>query len=221
MLYVVGTPIGNREDITLRALRVLQEADLILAEDTRHSRPLLQHHGIDRPLLSYHEHNEARRTAELLPRLQAGETMALISDAGMPCLSDPGQRLIRACREAHLPVEVVPGPSALVTALTGSGWPMEAFHFGGFLPNKSGRLQRELEAALARPVVSVYYETPHRILKTLRLLTQRNPATPVVVARELTKKFETFHYGTAESLLDQFEQQPPKGEITLLLRPPE
>lgn len=219
MLYIVGTPIGNREDITLRALRVLKECDAVLAEDTRHSGQLLRFHEIKTPLLSYHRHNEARRTAEVLPRLKAGETLALITDAGMPSLSDPGQRLIAACRAEDIAVEVVPGPSAITAAAAGSGWESSAFYFGGFLPPKSGRRQRVLQEALERPVISIHFESPHRLLKTLACLADLDPAARIMVAREITKKFETFHENTAAELMREFETRPVKGELTLLIKP--
>ncbi len=167
MLYVVGTPIGNLNDITLRAFEVLKQADLIAAEDTRHSGNLLRHFEIRKPLLSYHEHNEARRTAELVERLATGETIALITDAGMPGLSDPGARLIRRCIERDLPFTIVPGVSAITTALVGSGFQMEQFCYRGFLPVKSGQRERELRAAAERPETTVFFESPYRITKTL------------------------------------------------------
>src|SRR5213078_2413052 len=157
MLYVVATPIGNLSDITLRALEVLRDVDLIAAEDTRHSGMLLKHFGIKKPLLSYHEHNEAMRTAQLVERLAAGEKIALITDAGMPGLSDPGARLIRECIKRELPFTIVPGPSSIATALVGSGFSAERFFFGGFLPVKSGQRERELRAAAAREKTSIYF----------------------------------------------------------------
>ena len=171
MLYVVGTPIGNLNDITLRALEVLKQADLIAAEDTRHSGNLLRHFEIRKPLLSYHEHNEARRTAELVERLATGETIALITDAGMPGLSDPGARLIRKCIERDLPFTIVPGVSAITTALVGSGFQMKRFCYRGFLPVKSGQRERELRAAAERPETTVFFESPYRITKTLAACT--------------------------------------------------
>ena len=160
MLTVVPTPIGNLQDITLRALQALREADLVAAEDTRHSSILLLHHGIKKPLLSLHEHNEAVRTASLVQQIAEGKSVALVTDAGMPGISDPGFRLIRACREQGLSVSVLPGPSAILTALVGSGFPTDAFFFGGFLPVKSGRRRTELERCLSRPETSIYFESP-------------------------------------------------------------
>ena len=217
MLYVVGTPIGNLNDITLRALEVLQQADLIAAEDTRHSGNLLRHFEIRKPLLSYHEHNEARRTAELVERLATGETIALITDAGMPGLSDPGARLIRKCIERDLSFTVVPGVSAITTALVGSGFQMKRFCYRGFLPVKSGQREFELRAAAARPETTVFFESPYRITKTLTVCRDLMPGRKLCVARELTKKFEEFRRGTATELLAHYDAHPAKGEITLLV----
>jgi 16S rRNA (cytidine1402-2'-O)-methyltransferase len=217
MLYVVGTPIGNLNDITLRALEVLKQADLIAAEDTRHSGNLLRHFEIRKPLLSYHEHNEARRAAELVERLATGETIALITDAGMPGLSDPGARLIRKCIEQDLPFTIVPGVSAITTALVGSGFQMERFCYRGFLPVKSGQRERELRAAAERPETTVFFESPYRITKALTVCSDLLPDRMVCVARELTKKFEEFRRGTAAELLAHYDAHPAKGEITLLV----
>ena len=218
MLYVIGTPIGNLNDITLRALEALNAVDLIAAEDTRHSGNLLRHFEIRKPLISYHEHNEAMRTAELSERLAAGENIALISDAGMPGLSDPGARLIRACIEKDLPYTIIPGVSAILTALVGSGFPLEQFFFRGFLPPKSGGRERELRAAAEREETSVFFESPHRINKTLAACAEIMPERELCVARELTKKFEEFRRGTGADLLAHYETRPAKGEITLLIR---
>ncbi|HJT45018.1 MAG TPA: 16S rRNA (cytidine(1402)-2'-O)-methyltransferase, partial [Chthoniobacterales bacterium] len=167
MLYIVATPIGNLGDITQRALEILKAVDLVAAEDTRHSGILLKHYQIAKPLISYHEHNEAMRTAQLVERLAAGEEIALITDAGTPGLSDPGARLIRECIKRELPFTVIPGPSSLLTALVGSGLSCEKFFFGGFLPVKSGQRERELRAAAAREETSTYFESPYRLAKTL------------------------------------------------------
>src|ERR687891_2360193 len=167
MLYVVATPIGNLGDITLRALDVLNSVDLIAAEDTRHSGMLLKHFEIKKPLLSYHEHNEAMRTAQLVEHLAAGENVALITDAGTPGISDPGARLIRECIKRELPFSIIPGPSSTLTGLLGSGFSAEKFFFGGFLPVKSGQRERELRTAEVREETSAYFESPYRLLKTL------------------------------------------------------
>ena len=217
MLYIVGTPIGNLEDITLRALQILKSVDLIAAEDTRHSGHLLHHFEIRKPLISYHEHNEARRTAELVERLAQGDSVALISDAGMPGISDPGARLIRACQERELPCTVVPGVSAVTTALVGSGFDLEHFCYRGFLPVKSGGRERELRAAGERKETTVFFESPYRLTKTLKASGEFIPERPLCVARELTKKFEEFRRGTGAELLAHYEAHPPKGEITLLV----
>ncbi len=217
MLYVIGTPIGNLNDITLRALEVLKSVDLIAVEDTRHSGNLLRHFEIRKPLVSYHEHNEAMRTAELTERLAAGENIALITDAGMPSLSDPGLRLIRACIERELPYTIVPGVSAILTALVGSGFALDEFCYHGFLPPKSGGRERELRAAAERETTTVFFESPHKILKTLVACAEIMPERRLCVARELTKKFEEFRRGIAAELLAHYEVHPPKGEITLVV----
>jgi 16S rRNA (cytidine1402-2'-O)-methyltransferase len=217
MLYVVATPIGNLDDITLRALEILKTVDLIAAEDTRHSGNLLRHFEIRKPLVSYHEHNEAMRTAELVERLAAGENVALITDAGMPALSDPGTRLIRKCIERGLPYTIVPGVSAILTALVGSGLAADAFCFRGFLPVKSGQRERELRAAAERKETTIFFESPYRILKTLAACAQLMPERELCVARELTKKFEEFRRGTPGELLAHYTAHPAKGEITLVI----
>src|SRR4051812_5039911 len=217
MLYVVATPIGNLDDITLRALEVLKAIDVIAAEDTRHSGNLLRHFEIRKPLVSYHEHNEAMRSAELVERLAAGENVALITDAGMPALSDPGARLIRKCIERGLPYTIIPGVSAILTALVGSGLAAEAFCFRGFLPVKSGQRERELRAAAVRKETTIFFESPYRILKTLAACAELMPDRQLCVARELTKKFEEFRRGTPAELAAHYEVHPAKGEITLVI----
>ncbi|HJX25956.1 MAG TPA: 16S rRNA (cytidine(1402)-2'-O)-methyltransferase [Chthoniobacterales bacterium] len=217
MLYVVATPIGNLGDITLRALEILKSVDLVAAEDTRHSGILLKHYQIDKPFVSYHEHNEAMRTAQLVERIAAGENVALITDAGMPGLSDPGARLIRECIKRELPFTIIPGPSSILTALVGSGFSMERFCFRGFLPVKSGRRERELRTAADRDETTIFFESPYRLAKTLRVCVDIMPDRPLCVARELTKKFEEFRCGTAAELLAHYEAHPPKGEITLVV----
>ena len=218
MLYVIGTPIGNLNDITLRALEALKSADVIAAEDTRHSGHLLRHFEIRKPLVSYHEHNEAMRTQELSERLASGENVALITDAGMPGVSDPGARLIQACIGRGLPYTIVPGVSAVLTALVGSGFSLERFCYRGFLPVKSGGRERELRAAAAREETTVFFESPYRINKTLAACAEIMPERVLCVARELTKKFEEFRRGTAAELLTHYEAHPAKGEITFLVQ---
>ncbi|HKP93712.1 MAG TPA: 16S rRNA (cytidine(1402)-2'-O)-methyltransferase [Chthoniobacterales bacterium] len=217
MLYVVGTPIGNLDDITLRALEVLKSVDLIAAEDTRHSGNLLKHFEIRKPLLSYHEHNEAMRSQELAERLAAGENVALITDAGMPGLSDPGARLIRKCIDQNLSFTIIPGPSSILAALLGSGFSLDRFCFRGFLPVKSGQRERELRAAAESEQTSVFFESPYRIVKTLTACVELMADRQLCVARELTKKFEEFRRGTPAELLTHYTAHPAKGEITLVI----
>jgi 16S rRNA (cytidine1402-2'-O)-methyltransferase len=217
-LYLVATPIGNLEDVTLRALRVLKEADLIACEDTRQTRKLLDHYGIAKPVLSYHEHNEAGRARQLAGQLAAGARIALVSDAGMPLVSDPGYRLVQEAIAAGVKVEPVPGPSALLTALAASGLPTDAFHFGGFLPAKTGQRRRTLEALSGEEATLIFYEAPHRILETLKALEETLGPRPVVVARELTKLHEEFLRGTAAEVRATLAARGSvKGEITLLI----
>ena len=217
MLYVVATPIGNLGDITLRALEVLKDVDLVAAEDTRHSGILLKHYQIKKPLISYHEHNEAMRTVQLIERLAAGEKIALITDAGTPGLSDPGARLIRECIKRELPFTIIPGPSSITTALVGSGFSAEKFFVGGFLPVKSGQREHELRAAAGREETSIYFESPYRLTKTLKACVDVMPDRQLCVARELTKKFEEFRRGSAAKLLAHYEARPPKGEIVFII----
>ena len=217
MLYVIATPIGNLGDITARALEALKTADVVAAEDTRHSGMLLKHFEISKPLISYHAHNEAMRTAQLVERIAAGENVALISDAGTPGISDPGARLIRECIKRELPLTVIPGPSAILTALIGSGFDADQFFYGGFLPVKSGQRERIVRAAAARSGTSIFFESPYRLVKTLALCAQVMPDRPICVARELTKKFEEFRRGTPAELQAHYEARPPKGEIVFLI----
>ncbi|HEY4086841.1 MAG TPA: 16S rRNA (cytidine(1402)-2'-O)-methyltransferase [Bryobacteraceae bacterium] len=199
-LYVVATPIGNLEDITYRAVRILKEVDWIACEDTRTTRRLLDHYGISRPTLSYHEHNETGRAAELIARIQQGETGALVSDAGTPLLSDPGYRLVHAAAEAGVRVEALPGPSALLAALVVSGLPTDRFLFAGFLPAKQGQRRNVLESVAEEAATLVFYEAPHRITETLEDITATLGQRPVVVGRELTKLHEETLRGTADEI---------------------
>ena len=218
ILYLVASPIGNLEDITFRAVRVLKECDLIACEDTRHSLKLLNHYGIEKPLVSYHDHNEAARSAELIGRLREGSSVALLSDAGMPLVADPGYRLVTAAVAAGISVQPIPGPSALVAALAASGLPTDAFRFGGFLPAKSGQRSSALEALKNDQATVIFYEAPHRILQTLADVDRILGARPVVVARELTKTHEEFLRGSARQILDVLQARDAvKGEITLLI----
>jgi 16S rRNA (cytidine1402-2'-O)-methyltransferase len=205
------------EDITLRALRILREADCIAAEDTRHAAILLKHHAVSRPLVSLHEHNEAQRADEIAKRLAAGENIALLTDAGTPGISDPGFRVVRECIARGLEFTVLPGPSSILPALVGSGLPLHEFYFGGFLPVKSGRRKNVLEEALARRETSIFFESPHRIARSLGVLAELAPDRQVCVARELSKKFEEYWRGSAAELSARAEKQPPRGEICLLV----
>jgi len=217
-LYIVATPIGNLEDITYRAVRVLGEADVIACEDTRQTRKLLDHYGIRKPTVSYHEHNETERTAELAARLCAGETVALVSDAGMPLISDPGYRLVRAAVENGIPVQPVPGASAALAALAASGLPTDQFHFGGFLPHKPGQRAKMLEALAAEEATVIFYEAPHRILEALDAIAAVLGSRPMVAAREITKLHEEFLRGTAAEIRAQLgARDAVKGEFTLLI----
>jgi len=216
MLSVCATPIGNLDDVTLRVLEELRSADVVLAEDTRHTRGLLERHGIRATLLSYHEHNEAARVAELVPRLAAGERIALVTDAGMPLVSDPGARLVRAALDAGVPVTVLPGPSAVETALVASGLGGGRYAFVGFLPRKRGELEALWRETAGWGCVLVAFESPQRLPASLRSLAAFDGAREAAVCRELTKKFEEVARGTAAELADRFAE-PPKGEITLVV----
>jgi 16S rRNA (cytidine1402-2'-O)-methyltransferase len=217
VLSVVPTPIGNRQDITLRAIETLRAADLVAAEDTRHSGLLLQHLGIKKPFVSLHGHNESSRCSELADRIAEGLHIALITDAGMPGISDPGYRVVQACLARGLEFTVLPGPTSILPALVGSGLPLHEFYFGGFLPVKSGRRRNTLAAALERRETSIFFESPHRIAKSLAVLAELAPERPVCVARELSKKFEEYWRGSAADLSARAETQPPRGEICLLI----
>jgi 16S rRNA (cytidine1402-2'-O)-methyltransferase len=218
VLHLVGTPIGNLEDITLRALRTLREADRIACEDTRRTRKLLAHFEIRKPLLSCHEHNEAARAQEIVALVEAGEKVALVSDAGMPTISDPGYRVVRAAVEAGLRVEPIPGPTAVETALAASGLPPDTYCFRGFLPARSAKRRRELEAAAEQSATLIYYEAPHRIIACLEDLRAAMGEREVVIARELTKTHEEFLRGTVSEVLYELSNRAEiKGEITLLV----
>jgi 16S rRNA (cytidine1402-2'-O)-methyltransferase len=215
-LAVCATPIGNLDDVTLRVLEELRSADVVLAEDTRHTRGLLARHGIEAHLLSYHEHNEAARVAELLPRLERGERIALVSDAGLPGVSDPGARLVRAALDADVPVTVLPGASAVQTALVASGLVGDRYAFVGFLPRKAGELDALWRSLASWDGAVVAFESPQRLPRTLRSLARVEPTREAAVCRELTKRFEEVARGTAEELAERFAAAP-KGEITLVL----
>ena len=217
-LYLVATPIGNLEDITLRALRTLRECDIVAAEDTRRTGQLLKHFGISKPLLSYFQFNEAKRSEEIIGRLRDGQKIALVTDAGSPGISDPGERVVRAAIASGFRVEPVPGPSALVAALTASGLSTKEFHFVGFLPHKSGQRRRELERLKNVKGTLVLYESPFRIEKLLLELAETYPGHQVVLAREVTQKFEEFLRGTPEELLSVFKKRSLKGEFVVMVQ---
>jgi 16S rRNA (cytidine1402-2'-O)-methyltransferase len=218
-LYLVATPIGNLEDITLRALRVLKEVDLIACEDTRQTLKLLNHYGIQTRLVSYHEHNEMTKAAELVVNLEGGAKIALVTDAGMPGISDPGFRLIALAIRHHVPVIPIPGASAFLAALVASGLPTDSFRFSGFLPSKAGQRRKVLESVKASPRTQVFYEAPHRLLETLSDISELlGSDRHVVVAREVTKLHEEFLRGRAGEILEEFKSRGGvKGEITLLI----
>jgi len=219
-LYVIATPIGNLEDITYRAVRILQEVSLIAAEDTRHSRKLLNHYGINTPLTSYHEHNEESRSPQLIAKLQAGESIALISDAGTPCIADPGYRLVSSCRQEGVLVAAVPGPSAVITALSISGLPTDAFRFVGFLPAKTHGRCQFLEQIKDEQQTIVCYEAPHRLVACLTDVAEIcGVDRPIAIGRELTKRHEELFSGTVDEALKYFAQSTVKGELVLLLGP--
>jgi 16S rRNA (cytidine1402-2'-O)-methyltransferase len=218
-LYVVGTPIGNLEDITLRALRVLKEVDIIACEDTRQTQKLLTHYAISTRTISYHEHNEVERSAELVEEMQRGASVALVSDAGMPAVSDPGYRLISRAIESGVTVVPIPGPSAFLSALVGSGFPGESFCFRGFLPAKPGERRTVLREIRNSSTTLIFYEAPHRIVATLEDVVEiLGPARQIVIARELTKVHEEFMRASAADVLEDLKQRDAvKGEITLLI----
>jgi 16S rRNA (cytidine1402-2'-O)-methyltransferase len=218
ILYVVATPIGNLEDMTYRAVRILEEASLIAAEDTRHSRKLLDHYGIKTALISYHEHNEEARAQQLLEKLQGGQCIALISDAGTPCIADPGYRLVNSCRRNGVEVVAVPGASALIAALSVSGLPTDGFKFVGFLPSKTHGRRRQLETMVAEDRTQAFYEAPHRLLSSLKDVADVcGGQRTIAVARELTKRHEELFFGTVSEALEHFGERPVKGELVVLL----
>ncbi|MDE0827202.1 MAG: 16S rRNA (cytidine(1402)-2'-O)-methyltransferase [Akkermansiaceae bacterium] len=219
MVSFVPTPIGNLGDITLRALEILKEADLIACEDTRHSGKLLKFYEISKPTISLHDHNEKHRGPELASRAAQGTKIAVISDAGTPCLSDPGYRLMQACIENDVPYQVLPGACSITTALVSSGFPPHPFFFGGFLSVKKGKRTKELQRALDRDHTSIYFESPHRIISTLELLRDLNTKVMVCITKELTKKFETIYSGSPPELLVLLSDRVPRGELVMLIAP--
>ena len=218
-LYVCATPIGNLGDITLRVLDTLREVDLIAAEDTRHSRKLLQHYQINTRMISYHEHNEKKKSLELVDKLKCGQTIALITDAGLPGISDPGTEVIRLCQAESIPVDVLPGPNAALTALVLSGMPTEQFAFQGFLPATTGAKKRNLEQLVDLPQTQIFYEAPHRLVATLQTMSEYFGDRPAAVVRELTKLHQQVHRGTTLELKEAFEKSEPRGECCIILAP--
>jgi 16S rRNA (cytidine1402-2'-O)-methyltransferase len=217
-LTLVATPIGNLGDVTLRALEVLKSADVILAEDTRHSRRLLDHYAVSTPLVAYHDHNEARVTPSLVERMQRGEKMALITDAGTPGISDPGFYLVRAALAAGIHVTTAPGPSALLAALTLSGFPCESFVFVGFTPKKPGELSRLVEGLVDEPRTTVLFVAPHQLRKVIDAIAARIPERELAVAKELTKLHEDVARGAAAELKARFGPTMPRGEFVLVVK---
>jgi 16S rRNA (cytidine1402-2'-O)-methyltransferase len=217
MLYLVSTPIGNLADLSYRAVTTLNTCDYLLCEDTRHSRILLKHYSIDKPLVSYHQHNEKARTEQVIVDLQAGKRIALLSDAGTPLIADPGQHLLAACHLHSIPICPLPGPCAAITALVAAGLSASRFQFMGFLPRTEGSRQAWLQEALSYPGTTIFYESPHRLVKTLKTLATLAPTAEAAVARELTKHYEEILRMPATELLAHYDAHPPKGEIVLLV----
>lgn len=219
MLYLIATPVGNLQDITLRALEILKSCDYILCEDTRHSLKLLSHYGIKKTLKSYHEHNEKQRSEQVIEDLKAGMSVALITDAGTPGISDPGAEIVKACRSHGLKVFSIPGACAAILALSASGLDTTRFQFLGFLPRKLGLLQKALQEALVYPGTSIFYESPQRILDTLKVIHETSPGRLLAIARELTKTHEEHLQGTADQLMARWRDEEPRGEFVLMISP--
>lgn len=216
-LVLIPTPIGNLGDITLRAIETIKSVDVLLAEDTRQTGKLLKHLSIDKKMWAHHSHNEHKSTNSIIEKIQGGETVGLVSDAGTPGISDPGFLLVRECLKAGVEVETLPGATAFVPALVGSGLPSDKFFFEGFLPHKKGR-QTRLKFLAELPCTIVFYESPHRLIKTLQQIAEfLGEERQICVVRELTKMFETFHRGTVAEVQKYFEETPPKGEIVIVL----
>lgn len=218
-LYVVATPIGNLEDMTFRSVRILKEVDLIAAEDTRHTRKLLTHYDISTPLTAYHDHNETLKTPQLVERLKGGHSIALVTDAGTPCIADPGYRIVRAAAEAGITVVPIPGASATMAALSASGLPTDEFTFAGFLPAKSGKRRERLTELKAERRLLVFYEAPHRLAATLRDMADIFGPREAIVARELTKIYEEFNRGLLPALVEKYSDTPARGEVVVLVAP--
>ena len=218
MLFIVSTPIGNLKDITLRAIETLKQVDLIAAEDTRHTKILCKEYSIETPLTSYFEHNQFKKGDYILKQLQGGRKVALVTDAGTPGISDPGYKLINLAKEHHIPVQVVPGPAALIAALSLSGYPSDRFSFEGFLPVKEGQRRKKLESLQDHKETVIFYESPHRLLKSLEDMKKVFPGRRIFVARELTKKFEEGIEGNADELIRHFSEKGIRGEFVLMIK---
>jgi len=217
MLYIIATPIGHLDDITLRSLETLKKVDLILCEDTRVTRGLLHHYQIDKPLVSYHSFNEKNRVNEIIEKLKKGVEIALVSDAGTPLFQDPGAVLVQACVQEGLAYTTLPGPSSILSALVLSGYPIEKFQFIGFLAKKNSALKEALQSALDYSGLTVAFESPHRLIESLDMLKQLKAKGSLCVIREITKKFESVHRGTVDELMAHFALEPPRGEIVLVI----
>jgi 16S rRNA (cytidine1402-2'-O)-methyltransferase len=220
-LYIVATPIGNLEDMTFRAVRILKEVDLIAAEDTRHSRKLLTHFGISTPLTAYHDHNETLKTPYLIEKLNAGQSLAIVTDAGTPCIADPGYRIVRAAAGEGITVVPIPGASATMAALSAAGLPTDEFTFAGFLPSKSGKRKERLTELKSERRLLVFYEAPHRLISTLNDMAEIFGEREAIVARELTKIYEEFSRGLLAELAEKYSETPVRGEVVLLVAPGE
>jgi len=218
-LSLVATPIGNLGDLTLRAIDALRCCDGVIAEDTRRTAQLLAYLEIRKPLISFHEHNEERRLPELISRLRSGEKLCLVTDAGTPSVSDPGFRLVRECIEESVEYTVLPGPSAVTTALVGSGLPPVPFHFGGFLPSSGSGRRSELRRAIGLGMTGIYFESPHRLVACLADLVLLSPESRLCISRELTKIHEEYRHGTPAELVAHYSENPPRGEVTLVIYP--
>lgn len=217
LLYLVATPIGNLADITFRAIEILKQCDYLLCEDTRHTKLLLSHYSIDKPLKSFHKFNEKLKENQIIHDLKTGLSVALVSDAGTPGISDPGEKLVQRCVEEDISVTAIPGPCAAIIGLVCSGFDTNRFQFYGFLPKKTGELRHQLQEILTYPATTICYESPHRLLDVLKCLAELSPERKIVVARELTKKFEEIKRGTAEELLSYWQEKTVKGEIVLII----
>lgn len=217
MLFVIATPIGNLADFSSRAVQAIESCDYILCEDTRVSRVLLNHYALKKPLKSYHKFNETARIKEIICDLQEGQTIGLISDAGTPCISDPGFRIVKACHEHQIPVCPIPGASSVITAISASGFNAARFQFVGFLPRKKGKLTTLLEESIEYPGLTVCFESPYRLAKALDCLSSLSPEIQICVGREITKKFEQFYRGDALNLFHFFTNHPPKGECLIII----